>query len=126
MNHVMTQTKQQTLSFIVCRCCRGLGRTVARKFSIGELYVCGGWLDILKLTNTPLIYNVSCFSLGGLGASFGGLSRPKIPSGDGTGFGFRTCVIKLSLSMYSFSISIDEHVPLKFLLTKRLWQITRM
>jgi len=30
----MNQSKQQTLSFIVCRCRRGFGRTVARKFSI--------------------------------------------------------------------------------------------
>ena len=60
----------------------------------------------------------------GLGALFGGLSPPKLPRGDGTGF--RTGVIKLSLAMYPFSISIDEHVPLKFLMTKRLWKITRM
>jgi len=45
----MNQSKQQTLSFIVCRCRRGLGRTVARKFSIGGLCVCAGWLDILKI-----------------------------------------------------------------------------
>jgi len=32
----MNQSKQQTLSFIVCRCRRGLGRTVAREFSVGE------------------------------------------------------------------------------------------
>ena len=57
---------------------------------------------------------------------FGGLSPPKLPRGDGTGFRFRTGVIKLSLAMYPFSISIDEQVPLKFLMTKRLWKITRM
>jgi len=39
----MNQSKQQTLSFIVCRCRRGLGRTVARKFSIGGFaFVQGG------------------------------------------------------------------------------------
>jgi len=57
---------------------------------------------------------------------FVGLSPPKLPRGDGTGFRFRTGVIKLSLAMYPFSISIDEHVHLKFLMTKRLWKITRM
>jgi len=46
---------------------------------------------------------------------FGGLSPPKLPRDDGTGFWFRTGVIKLSLAMYPFSISIDEHVPLKSL-----------
>jgi len=34
VNHVMNQSKQQTLSFIVSRCRWGSGRTVARKFSI--------------------------------------------------------------------------------------------
>jgi len=57
---------------------------------------------------------------------FGGLSPPKLTRGDGTGFRFRTGVIKLFLAMYPFSISIDEHLPLKFLMTRRLWQITRM
>jgi len=54
------------------------------------------------------------------------LSPPKHPSGDGTGFRFRTGVIKISLAMYLFSISIDEHIPLKFYMTKRLWKITKM
>jgi len=57
------------------------------------------------------------FQFGGLGALFRELSPPT---------GFRTGVIKLSLAMYSFSNSIDEHVPLKFLMAKRLWKITRM
>jgi len=35
-------------------------------------------------------------------------------------FRFRTGVPKLSLAMYPFSISIDEHVPVKFLTTKKL------
>ena len=73
----------------------GIGhyRTVARKFSIGglrgsagELCVCaGGGLDIIKLTKTPLIYNVSRFNSGGLGALFRELSPPKPPRGDGIG-----------------------------------------
>jgi len=46
VNYVMNQSKQQTLSFIVCRCRRCLGGTVARKFSIGEFCVFAGWLDI--------------------------------------------------------------------------------
>jgi len=66
------------------------------------------------------------FQFGGLGALFGGLSPPKLPCNDGTGFRFRTGVLKFSLAMYSFSISIDEHVPLTLLMTKRLWKITRM
>jgi len=49
VNHVMNQSKQETLSFIVCHCRRGLGRTVARKFSIGGICVCAGWLDIVKI-----------------------------------------------------------------------------
>jgi len=35
------------------------------------------------LTKIPLIYSVSYFNLGGLGAVFGGLSPPKPPRGDG-------------------------------------------
>ena len=58
------------------------------------------------------------FQFRGIGALFGGLSPPKLPRGDETGFRFRTGVIKLSLAMYPFSISVDEHVPLKFLMTK--------
>jgi len=41
-------------------------RTVARKFSIGGLCVCEGGLDIIKLTEIPLIYSVLCFNLGKL------------------------------------------------------------
>jgi len=37
----MNLSKQQTLLFIICRCRRGLGRTVAKKFSIGgDLRLC--------------------------------------------------------------------------------------
>jgi len=42
-----------------------------------------------------------------------------------TRFRFRTGVPKLCLAMYPFSISIDKHVPLKFLITKRLRKITK-
>jgi len=66
------------------------------------------------------------FQFGGLELCLGGLSPAKLPCGDGIGFRFRIGVIKLSLAMYPFSISIDEHVPLKFLMTKILWKITRM
>ena len=50
------------------------------------------------------------FQFRGLGALFGKLSPPKVPRGDETGFRFGAGVIKLSLAMYPFSISIDEHV----------------
>jgi len=60
-----------------------LGRTVARKFSIGGLGLCGGGLTPKKLTKTQLIYSVSCFNLGGLEASFGGLSPQKTPVATG-------------------------------------------
>jgi len=53
-----------------------LSRTVARKSSIGGLYVCAGALDILKIDKTPLIYSVSYFNLGRLGAPFGVISPP--------------------------------------------------
>ena len=54
-------------------------RTVAKQVSIGgALRFCGD-LDIIKLTNTPLIYSFSRFNLEGLGALFGGLSRPTPP-----------------------------------------------
>jgi len=36
------------------------------------------------LTKIPLIYSVSYFNLGGLGALFEGLNPPKSPPGDGT------------------------------------------
>jgi len=68
------------------------------------------------------VFHVSSW---GVGILFGELSPPKLPRGDRTGFRFRTGVIKLSLTMYPFSISIDGHVPLKFYITKRLWKITR-
>jgi len=39
---------------------------------------------------------------------------------------FRAGVPKLYLAMYPFNILIDEHVPLKFLMTKRLRKITKI
>ena len=66
-------------------------RTVARKSSIGGLYVCavgafhssrGAWHS--NFTKIPLIYGVSYLNLGEHGAFFGGISPPKPPSGDGT------------------------------------------
>jgi len=41
-------------------------------------------------------------------------------------FRFRTGVPLLTLAMYPFSISTDEPVPLKFLMTKRLRKITKI
>jgi len=41
-------------------------------------------------------------------------------------FRFSTGVPKLSLAMYPFSTSVDEHVPIKFLMTKRLRKITKI
>jgi len=38
-------------------------------------------------------------------------------------FRFRTSIPKLSTAVYPFSISLYEHVPLKFLMTKRLRKI---
>jgi len=85
-----------------------------------------GWLDILKIDKNSTDLQCFMFQFGGLAAFFGGPSPPKFPRGDGTGFRFRTGVIKLSLAMYPFSILIDEHVPLTFFMTKWLWKITRM
>jgi len=38
----------------------------------------------------------------------------------------RSGVLQLSLTMYLYSISTDEHVPLKFLTTKWLSKITKI
>jgi len=46
--------------------------------------VCAGGVDIIKLTKAPLIYSVSRFNLGGLGALFGGAKPTKAPHGDRT------------------------------------------
>jgi len=64
-------------------------RTVARKSSIGGftfargLYICVGGAWYSNLTKIPLIYIVSYFNLGGLGALFGGLSPPEPPVATG-------------------------------------------
>ena len=47
--------------------------------SAGGICVCAEGLDIIKLSKIPLIYSVSRFNLGGLGALFGGLSPPQPP-----------------------------------------------
>ena len=52
-----------------------------RKSSMGDFAFVQG---VLTLKDTPLIYSVSYFSLGWLGALFGGAS-PAVPRGDGTG-----------------------------------------
>ena len=51
--------------------------TLAHAFwvRVSFLFICAGWLDIIKSTKTLLIYSVSLFNLGGLGAWFG-LSPP--------------------------------------------------
>jgi len=60
----------------VCTCTR----TVASKYSIGELCVCLVGLDITKLTKTPLIYSVSRFNLGGVELCLGrGLAHQSSP-----------------------------------------------
>jgi len=64
------------------------------------------------------------FQFGGLELYWGGYAHER--SSVATGLGLGQVLSKLSLAMYPFSISIDEHVPLKFLVTKRLWKITRM
>ena len=53
-------------------------RMVARKFSIGGLWVCARGLDIKKLTKTQLIHSVSCFNLGIWSFVYGSLA-PKSP-----------------------------------------------
>ena len=42
-----------------------------------------GGLDNLKIDKNPLIYNVSCFNLGGLGALLEEAKSTKTPRGDG-------------------------------------------
>jgi len=56
-----------------------LTRTVARKSSVGGLYICARGLSILKFDETTLVFSVSYINLEGLGALFGGLSPPKSP-----------------------------------------------
>ena len=58
-------------------------RTVARKFSIRGLCSSAGGLEIIKLTETPLIHSVSRFKLGGLELCLGGLNPPKPPVATG-------------------------------------------
>jgi len=57
-------------------------------FQYGSFAFLRGGLTLQKLTKSHLIYSVSCFNLGGLGAFFGGDKPPKAPCGDGTGATF--------------------------------------
>jgi len=58
-------------------------RTVARKSSIGGLYVRAGEGWHSNLTEIPLTYSVSYFNLGAW-SFFGGATPTKAPRGDGT------------------------------------------
>ena len=85
-------------------------RTVARKSSIGGLCVCAKGLDIEKLIKTPLMYSVSCFSLGGSVLCLGVLSPPKPPRGDGN-FGMVFVFVSnkyacCAMRVYSTSLAI--------------------
>jgi len=55
-------------------------RTVARKCSLMDLYVCAGRLDIEHLLKSPLIFLY--FNLGALWLCLEGRSPPKHPRGD--------------------------------------------
>ena len=55
-------------------------------FNRGALQFCGGrfalvrgGLEVIKLSKIPLLYSVSRFNLGGLGALFGGAKPTKAP-----------------------------------------------
>jgi len=60
-----------------------LARTVARKFSIGGLYICSGGLDILRKLHRFMILHNSTW--GTWSFAWSG-SAPKRPRGDGAGF----------------------------------------
>ena len=60
-----------------------LPRTVARKCSVGGLYVCARRLDIENLLKSPLIHGVWYINLGTLGLCLEGRSPPKHPRRDG-------------------------------------------
>jgi len=62
----------------------------------------------------PLTLDINYLS--SLGSSFG-IEIQTYP---------RTGVPKLFLTMYPFSISTDEYVPLNFVMTKRLSEITKI
>ena len=59
-------------------------RTVSRKSSIGELYVCVGGLDILKFDKNSTYLKCFIFQFAGLGGLLGGAKPTKDPRGDGT------------------------------------------
>jgi len=53
-----------------------LHKTVARKSSLGGLYVCAGGLDIENLKKYPMIHSVSYFDFGDLVLCLGVQSPP--------------------------------------------------
>ena len=57
-------------------------RTVAGNFSIGELCVCAGGLDILKIDKNST-YSISRFNLGGLEFCLGAKSTKTTPVATG-------------------------------------------
>jgi len=63
-------------SFVWCG-----NRTVARKSSVGGLYICTVGLDILKFEQTPLFYSASYFNVRSLELCLGGLSPLERPRG---------------------------------------------
>ena len=54
-----------------------ISRTVARKFSIGEFYVCSGGLGILEFDKNSTDLQCFIIQFGGLGALFAGAKPPK-------------------------------------------------
>jgi len=70
--------------------------------SAGELCVCAGGLDIIKLTKIPLIYRVSLSIWCGLEICLGGLSPPNPP----VATGLLCTIIVLVLFIY-FTIKLE-------------------
>ena len=66
------------------------------------IWVCGGGLDILKLTKTQLICSVSCFNLGGMGSFVWGAEAPR---GDRTAFAAAILSIISSKNLYDLNVS---------------------
>jgi len=110
------------------KCILPVARTVTRKFSIGGLcssaeglFVCAGGLDIIKLTKTPLIYSVSRFNLGEIGALFGGDKPTKAPPWR------RDCPLPLQTLKpgYEPGVRTNCHVTLNCLLRSRFAKIVK-
>ena len=70
-----THSIHSIIQYKQCDTCR----TVARKCSLGRLYIRVGGLDIENLIKTRMIYSVSYFNLGGIGTLFGGVKPTKAP-----------------------------------------------